>query len=162
MSCRASSGRSPDRVQPTATERVQIGIGNCSKERRHTQQHIQCWARLGARSRPGEPSKVLSAGSHPTLDTLMFAISSKADICDRLRHDPSPMHEARYRTIRCNPRKPAYCETGRPYLRRTSGLDRGSSATHPRSGGNQPAHQRAYYDSLFHDRASCLDQWRPR
>jgi hypothetical protein len=33
------------------------------------------------------------------------------------------MHEARYRTIRHNPRKPAYCETGRrPYLRRTSGL----------------------------------------
>ncbi len=37
-------------------------------------------------------------------------------------HDPSPMHEARHRTIRRNPRKPAYCETGRPYLRRTSGL----------------------------------------
>ena len=28
----------------------------------------------------------------------------KPDICDRLRHDPSPMHEARYRTIRHNPR----------------------------------------------------------
>jgi hypothetical protein len=32
------------------------------------------------------------------------------------------MHEARRRTIRHNPRKPAYCETGRPDLRRTSGL----------------------------------------
>ncbi|WP_216856448.1 hypothetical protein, partial [Acidisphaera sp. S103] len=31
-------------------------------------------------------------------------------------------HEARHQTTRCNPRKPAYCETGRPYLRRTSGL----------------------------------------
>src|SRR5215472_15905946 len=34
------------------------------------------------------------------------------------------MHEARHRPSRRNPRKPAYCETGRPYLRRTSGLDR--------------------------------------
>src|SRR6516225_3733726 len=32
------------------------------------------------------------------------------------------MHEARHRPFRRNPRKPAYCETGRPYLRRTSGL----------------------------------------
>jgi very-short-patch-repair endonuclease len=40
-----------------------------------------------------------------------------------LLHDPSPMHEARRRTARRNPRKPAYCETGRPYLRRTFGLD---------------------------------------
>src|SRR5215471_4706766 len=32
------------------------------------------------------------------------------------------MHEARHRPSRRNPRKPAYCETGRPYLRRTSGL----------------------------------------
>ena len=32
------------------------------------------------------------------------------------------MHEARHRPTRRNPRKPAYCETGRPYLRRTSGL----------------------------------------
>ena len=49
--------------------RVEIDIGNCFKEGRATQQHIQCWARLEARSRPGEPSKVLSAGSHPTLET---------------------------------------------------------------------------------------------
>ena len=33
------------------------------------------------------------------------------------------MHEARHRPSRRNPRKPAYCETGRPYLRRTSGLE---------------------------------------
>ncbi len=40
------------------------------------------------------------------------------------RQDPSPMHEARRRTTQRNPRIPAYCETGRPYLRRTSGLGR--------------------------------------
>jgi hypothetical protein len=32
------------------------------------------------------------------------------------------MHEARRRFVQRNPRSPAYCETGRPYLRRTSGL----------------------------------------
>ena len=32
------------------------------------------------------------------------------------------MHEARHRNFRCNPRYPAYCETGRPNLRRTCGL----------------------------------------
>jgi hypothetical protein len=42
---------------------------NIAREGRHTQHHIQCWARLGARSRPGEPSWVLSAGYHPTLAT---------------------------------------------------------------------------------------------
>ncbi len=41
---------------------------------------------------------------------------------DKLLQGPSPMHEARHRPFRRNPRKPAYCETGRPYLRRTSGL----------------------------------------
>jgi hypothetical protein len=46
----------------------------------------------------------------------------KADVDDMLFHDPSPMHEARRRFIQRNPRNPAYCETGRPYLRRTSGL----------------------------------------
>ena len=45
----------------------------------------------------------------------------QTDVGDKLLQDPSPMHEARHRTIRRNPRKPAYCETGRPYLRRTSG-----------------------------------------
>ena len=47
----------------------------------------------------------------------------QTDVRDRLVHDPSPMHEARHRPSRRNPRKPAYCEAGRPYLRRTSGLD---------------------------------------
>ena len=56
------------------------------RHRRHTS--IQSWARLEARSRPGEPSSPLSAG----------------------------------------------------IIRRWI-LDRGSSATHHRSGGNQPAHQ---------------------
>ena len=40
-----------------------------SRKAHTTQQRIQCWARPEARSRPGEPSRVLSAGSHPTLDT---------------------------------------------------------------------------------------------
>ena len=57
-----------DRYEGTP-ERVEIEIGNRFKKSHTTQQHIQCWARLEARSRPGEPSKVLSAGSHPTLDT---------------------------------------------------------------------------------------------
>jgi hypothetical protein len=38
-----------------------------------------------------------------------------------LRHIDAA-HEARRRSIQCNPRRPAYCETGRPYLKRTSGL----------------------------------------
>ena len=48
----------------------------------------------------------------------------QTDVDDRFVHDPSPVHEARHQTIRRNPRKPAYCETGRPYLRRTFGLGR--------------------------------------
>ena len=36
------------------------------------------------------------------------------DVRDKLLQGPSPMHEARHRTSRRNPRKPAYCETGRP------------------------------------------------
>jgi hypothetical protein len=47
----------------------------------------------------------------------------QADVDDKLFHEPSPMHEARRRFIQRNPRKPAYCETGRLYLRRTSGLE---------------------------------------
>ena len=39
-----------------------------TKEVTSHQRHIQSWARLEARSRPGEPSFPLSAGSHPTLD----------------------------------------------------------------------------------------------
>ena len=49
-------------------------------------------------------------------------VNIKPNKNDNLTHDPSPMHEARHRTILCNPRIPAYCETGRPYLRRTCGL----------------------------------------
>jgi hypothetical protein len=37
-------------------------------------------------------------------DRYRILVHVKADIGDRLRHDPSPMHEARYRTIRHNPR----------------------------------------------------------
>jgi hypothetical protein len=48
------------------------------------------------------------------------------------------MHEARHRPIQCNPRYPAYCETGRPVLRRTCGLGLeqhlGSSAGRPDPG----------------------------
>src|SRR4029077_6200375 len=45
-------------------------------------------------------------------------------VSDTIRHDPSPMHEARRRPARRNPRYLAYCETGRPVLRRTCGLER--------------------------------------
>src|SRR6516162_5839712 len=46
----------------------------------------------------------------------------KPDVSNTILHDPSPMHEARHRPVRRNPRLPAYCETGRPVLRRTCGL----------------------------------------
>jgi hypothetical protein len=45
------------------------------------------------------------------------------------------MHEARRWSIQRNPRDPAYCETGRPYLGRTSGLGRASPPL--RSGSKQ-------------------------
>jgi hypothetical protein len=45
------------------------------------------------------------------------------------------------------------------YFRRWR-LDRGSSATHHRSGGIQPAHQ-SMINRRFDDRASCPAQWRP-
>jgi len=31
-------------------------------------------------------------------------VNIKTDICDTILHDPSPMHEARHRPIRRNPR----------------------------------------------------------
>ena len=46
----------------------------------------------------------------------------QADVDDMLLHDPSPIQEARRRSIQRNPDDPAYEETGRPYLGRTSGL----------------------------------------
>jgi hypothetical protein len=46
----------------------------------------------------------------------------QSDKDDRLTRDLSPMPKAWRRTIRRNPRTPAYCETGRPNLRRTFGL----------------------------------------
>src|SRR3954463_5365406 len=55
-------------------------------------------------------------------DCNRIFVHVQTNVDDRLVHDPSPMHEAPARTTRRNPRKPAYCETGRPYLRRTSGL----------------------------------------
>jgi hypothetical protein len=33
-----------------------------------------------------------------------FLVNIKPNVGDTIRHDPSPMHEARYRSIRCNPR----------------------------------------------------------
>ena len=60
-------------------------------------------------------------------DRYRILVHVKADICDRLRHDPSPIHEAGT-DHPAQPSKPAYCETGRPYLRRTSGL---VSTIHP-------------------------------
>ena len=39
---------------------------------------------------------------HRYRDRLL--VNVQADICDSLSHDPSPMHEARHRTIRRNPR----------------------------------------------------------
>ena len=47
-------------------------------------------------------------------DRNRILVNIKADVDDKLFHDPSPMHEALHRTIQRNPRKPAYCETGRP------------------------------------------------
>jgi hypothetical protein len=50
-------------------------------------------------------------------------VNIKPDIRDTIPHDPSPMHEARHRPIRRNPR---YLHTARrvaPSLRRTCGLD---------------------------------------
>jgi hypothetical protein len=48
----------------------------------------------------------------------------KPDICDTTPQDPSPMHQARHRPIRAQASLPVYCETGRPVLRRTRGLER--------------------------------------
>ena len=49
-----------------------------------------------------------------TRDRDRVFVHIKADIDDMLIYDPSPMHEARRRFTRRNPRNPAYCETGRP------------------------------------------------
>src|ERR1700738_2130581 len=64
----------------------------------------------------------------------------QADVDDTMLHDPSPMHEARRRYIQRNPRNPAYCETGRPYLRRTSGLEREIALEETRAGIADPQH----------------------
>jgi hypothetical protein len=67
-------------------------------------------------------------------DRYRILVHIQTNIGDKLFQDPSPMHEARHRTIRRNPRKPAYCETGRPYLRRTSAhLRHGEPAAEPRA-----------------------------
>ncbi len=52
-----------------------------------------------------------------------FLVNIESNVGDTIRHDTSSMHEARRRSIRCNPRCPAYCETGRPVLRRTCRLE---------------------------------------
>ena len=54
-------------------------------------------------------------------DRDRILVHVKAKICDRLRHDPSPMHEARYRTIRHNPRS-LHTVRRAASIRRTSGL----------------------------------------
>jgi hypothetical protein len=47
----------------------------------------------------------------------------RPDIRDTTPQDPSPLHEARHRPIPVQPSPPAYCETDRPVLRRTYGLE---------------------------------------
>jgi transposase len=61
----ASSGRSPGGRGPPAPELPTL-LGN-TRGGRHPHRHIQSWARLEARSRPGEPSHPLPAGPRPTL-----------------------------------------------------------------------------------------------
>src|SRR5271166_248484 len=73
----------------------------------------------------------------------------EADVDDMLLHDPSPMHEARRRFLQRNPRCPAYCETGRPYLRRTSGLAPRCPVACPRSGERGDACDATLRDSLL-------------
>ena len=63
-----SSGRSPNRHSPRLLNKSDWDR-NRSRQGHAAQQHIQSCARLEARSRPGEPSWVLTAGSYPTLDT---------------------------------------------------------------------------------------------
>lgn len=54
---------------------------------------------------------------------LLIACNVRADICDIIAHDLSPVHEARHRPIRCNPRCLHNYETVRPAFRRTCGLE---------------------------------------
>jgi hypothetical protein len=60
--------------------------------------HLSSLARLGKHRRDG------------------VLVHIQVDVDDMLLHDPSPIQEARRRSIQHNPRDPAYCETGRPYL----------------------------------------------
>ena len=48
----------------------------------------------------------------------VFLVNIESNVGDTIRHDPSPMHEARHRFIRCNPR---YLHTVRQVAPRSGG-----------------------------------------
>jgi hypothetical protein len=122
---------------------VEAGLGVATVARLYRRSKPCHELRLTRRSQPPypwPPEQAQPGVSKPCRTTMLAHLSSlarlgnrhrdrvfvhiQADVNDMLLHDPSPMHEVRRRFVQRNPRSPAYCETGRPYLRRTSGLGR--------------------------------------
>jgi hypothetical protein len=126
---------SPDPTTRTAMRRRLLPLGT---ERAKLQALLNGWPRrqsydssiIGVAISPAKAGRVwtlVEASDDKTglyrsddYDARWTIVSSDRDLMhrpwlrDKRLQGPSPMHEVRHRPSRRNPRKPAYCETGRP------------------------------------------------